>query len=68
MISPPSVDTKINCPPLRMARSLRASQLRASLDFPQLMLVHKPRLLTISCYVIVVVQFQSESAVKVNLS
>ena len=34
MISPPSVNTKINCPPLRMARSLRASQRRASLDLP----------------------------------
>ena len=36
IISPPSVD-KIYCPPLQMARTLRASQHRASLDFPQLM-------------------------------
>jgi hypothetical protein len=34
IISPPSVNTNINCPSLLMARSLRASQLRASLDFP----------------------------------
>jgi hypothetical protein len=30
--------TKICCPPLQMARTLRASQHRASLDFPQLMM------------------------------
>jgi len=38
------------CPPLQMARTLRASQHRASLDFPQL-LSQEPRLLTISCFI-----------------
>ncbi len=39
------------CPPLQMARTLRASQHRASLDFPQLLL-QELRLLTISCFVV----------------